>query len=185
MKKNRKQLAKGPAPKKPAGPVDVKPIIARARADIPPQLADMFDKVVLSGMRIMFDKQSHGMTMEMLDRPGPLASRIAEGIITLIYMLWEKSNKTIPPQLIVPATLVLTLRAFEFLQQSKDPEATKEVLGEAVADAVEGVMSRFGATPEKIPALVKGQNGQGGAQAGQPEQPEPGGLLAAATGAPR
>lgn len=178
MKKNRKPLAK-PAPKKSTGPVDVKPIIAKARADIPPQLAEMFDKVVLSGMRIMFDKQSHGMTMEMLDKPGPLAKRIADGIITLIYMLWEKSNKTIPPQLIVPATLVLTLRAFEFLQQSKDPEATTEVLGEAVADAVQGVMDRFGATQDKIPALLKGQQGQGGTQ------PEPGGLLAAATGAPQ
>lgn len=178
MKKNRTPLAKGPAPKKPAGPVDVAPIIAKARADIPPQQLEMFDKVVLSGMRIMFDKQSHGMTLEMLDKPGPLATRIANGIITLVYMLWEKSNKTIPPQLIVPATVVLTLRAFEFLQQSKDPEATTDVMGEAVADAVQGVMDRFGATQDKIPALVKGQQGQAGTQ---PEQPT--GLLAAATGA--
>lgn len=180
MKKNRKPQGKGPVPKQPAGPVNVDAIIQRARADIPPQLAEMFDKVVLSGMRVMFDKQSHGMTLEMLNKPGPLATRIANGIITLVYMLWEKSNKTIPPQLIVPATVVLTLRAFQFLQQSKDPEATTAVMGEAVADAVQGVMDRFGATQDKIPALRKGQNSQPGAPAGQPQ---PGSLLAAATGA--
>lgn len=176
MSNKRKQQGRAPAPKKPSGPVDVAPIIARARADIPPQLVEMFDKVVLSGMRIMFDSRSHHMTLEMLDKPGPLAKRISDGIITLIYMLWEKSNKSIPPQLIVPATVVLTLRAFQFLQQSKDPEATTDVLGEAVADAVQGVMDRFGATQDKIPALLRAQNGQAGAQ------PEPSGLLAAATG---
>lgn len=175
-KKSSTQPAKASAPKQ-AGPADVTAIIAEARSKIPPEQLDMFDKIVLSGMRIMFDKQSHQMAMEMLDKPGPLAKRLSDGTITLIYMLWEKSNKTLPPQLIVPATLVLTLRAFEFVRASKDPEATNDVLGEAVADAVQGVMDRFGATQDKIPALLRGQNG------GQPgAQPESGGLLAAATG---
>lgn len=177
------RMAKGQAPTKPAGQVDVERIIAEARAKIPPQLRAMFDKVVLSGERIMFDKSSYHMTEEMLNKPGPLSKRISDGIITLVYMLWEKSNKTIPPQLIVPATLVLTLRAFQFLQESKDPEATGDVLGEAVADAVQGVMDRFGATQDKIPALVRSQGGQGGQPAGA--APEQGGLLAAATGAPQ
>jgi hypothetical protein len=177
------RMAQGQAPKKPAGQVDVERIIAEARAKIPPQLRAMFDKVVLSGERIMFDKSSYHMTEDMLNQPGPLATRISNGIITLVYMLWDKSNKTIPPQLIVPATLVLTLRAFQFLQESKDPEATSDVLGEAVADAVQGVMDRFGATQDKIPALVKGQ--QGAQPGAQPAQPEAGGLLAAATGAPQ
>lgn len=174
------QLAKGQAPKKPAGQVDVEKIIAEARNKIPPQLREMFDKVVLSGERIMFDKGSYHMTEEMLAKPGPLAKRISDGIVTLVYMLWTKSNKTIPPQLIVPATLVLALRAFQFLQESKDPEATADVLGEAVADSVQGVMDRFGATQDKIPALVRGQGGQAGQAA--PAAPEQGGLLAAATG---
>lgn len=154
-----------------AGAVDIAPILAKVEAGIPANLKDIFSKAVLSGMRILFDKSSHQMMLEELKQPGPLATRISNGIIKLVYMLWTQSNKTLPPQIMVPLTLTLTLRAFDFLQQSRDPEATKEVLGEATADAVQGVMDRFGATADKLPSLVKGQ--QGGA-------PAPGGMLAAA-----
>lgn len=173
----------------PAGGVDVEPMIAKARAGIPAKLQPMFDKVVLSGMRIMFDKASHKMMLEQLNGPGPLEKRLSDGIIALMFMLWQQSNKTIPPQLMVPATLVLTMRAFQFLQLSKDPEATKEVLGEATAEAVQGLMDRFGATQDKLASMAKG--GQPGAPAaaaapGAPPAagaPQGGGMLDAVQGA--
>lgn len=175
--------------KAPAGGVDIEPMIAKAHENIPPNLRPMLDKVVLSGMRIMFDKSSHQMALAELDKPGPLAQRIMNGMVALMYLLWKQSNQSIPPQLIVPATLILTLRAFQFLQMSKEPEATKEVLGEAVADSVQGVMDRFGATQDKIPALLKGQGAQA-EQPGAPAAPPPGtapqpqgGMLDAARGA--
>lgn len=183
MKKPTQKPA-APAPKQ-SGPVDVDKIINDARAKIPPQLGDMFDKIVLSGMRVMFDKNSHKMMLDELNKPGPMATRISNGIISLIYILWNKSNHTMPPQLIVPATFVLTLRAFQFLQDSKDPEATPAVLGEAVADSVQGVMDRFGATQDKIPALLRAQQAGQGPAPGAPapsNQPDPSGLLAAANG---
>lgn len=141
------------------GSIDVEPMIAKAREGIPANMQDVFDKAVLSGMRVMFDASSHEMTLAELDGPEPLEVKLSNGTIKLVYMLWEQSNKTLPPQLLVPLTLVLTLRAFEFLQMSKDPEATKEVMGEAVALAVQGVMDRAGATADKIPELMKQQGG--------------------------
>lgn len=181
--------AKPPAGAPAAGAVDVEAMIAKAKEKIPPNLAPILDKIVLSGMRIMFDKASHQMALAELNKPGPLAQRLTTGMIALMYMLWKQSNKTIPPQLIVPATLILTLRAFQFLQLSKDPEATKEVLGEAVAESVQGVMDRFGATQDKLPGLLKG--GAPGAPSGAAvpapaaagAAPQGGGMLDAAQGA--
>lgn len=158
------------APAAGNGAIDVDKIVATARKGIPANLQPIFDKVVLSGMRIMFDKSSHQMTLEELDQPGPLEQRLSNGTIKLMYMLWQQSNKTIPPQLMVPATLVLTLRAFQFLQLSQDPEATKEVLGAAVEMAVNGVIERFKAQ----------QGGQGAEQ--PPAAPAQGGMLDAAIG---
>jgi hypothetical protein len=171
---------KSTAPAAPPAPatgqrVDIKPIVAEAMNGVPANLREPLDKVVLSGMRIMFDQASHKMLLDELDKPGPLATRISNGIIALVYMLWEKSNKTIPPQIIVPATLILTLRAFEFLQESQDPEATAQVLGEAVDQAVTGVMERFNAGPDKIKQAFGGAAPQPGAQ------PQ-GGMLSAAKG---
>jgi hypothetical protein len=155
---------KKPAPgaQKPAAgaakTVDVEPIIAAAGQKMPPQLKPMFDKVVLSGMRIMFDKSSHQMMLDTLDQPGPMAKRISDGIIQLMYLMWKQSNHTIPPQVIVPSATVLTLRAFQFLQESKDPEATPQVLGDALHAVVQGILDRFGASEDKLPALLKNQD---------------------------
>jgi hypothetical protein len=153
------------------GAVDVDQIVATARKDIPANLQPVFDKIVLSGMRIMFDKSSHKLMLDELEQPGPLAQRLSNGTIKLMYMLWQQSNKTIPPQLMVPATLVLTLRAFQFLQESQDPEATKEVLGQAVELAVNGVIERF-----------KPAGGEQAPAPGAQDAPPQGGMLDAAIG---
>lgn len=141
--------------------IDVDAIIAKV--DIPPNLKSIFDKAILSGMRIMFDKSSHKMLLDQLDKPGPMAQKLGEGVITLVYMLWTQSNKTLPPQIMVPITMVLTLKAFDFLQKSGEPEATKELLGEGVHMAVTGVMERFGVTEEQLAAQA---NGKGAASKG-------------------
>lgn len=151
-----------PGAQKPAAgaakTVDVEPIIAKASQGMPAQLKPMFDKVVLSGMRIMFDKSSHQMMLESLDGPGPMAKKLSDGIIQLMYLMWKQSNHTIPPQTIVPAATVLTLRAFQFMQESKDPEATPQVLGDALHAVVQGILDRFGATQDRLPALLKNQD---------------------------
>lgn len=177
-----------PQGENPAGAsaVDVAPIVAKVREGMPPDLQPIYDKAVLSGMRIMFDKNSFQMTMDELKKPGPLATRLSNGTIALVYMLWETSKKSLPPQIIVPLTLTMTLKAFDFVQMIQDPEATKETMGEACANAVQGVMDRFGATEDKLPELVKG-GGQvpaqpGAAPAAAPAPAAAGGMLDSAMG---
>lgn len=158
------------------GKVDTQQI--EAAIQVPENLKQAFDRIVLSGMRIMFSKESHQLLLDELNKEGPLAQKLTEGIISLMYLLWTQSNKTIPPQLMVPATVVMTLRAFDYLQQAGDPEATKEVLGEALNGAVTGVMERFGVDPNNLEGAL-----QEGAQAGQSAgQPAPGDGLAAPAG---
>lgn len=163
--------------------IDVDSIIAKI--EMPPNLKGIYDKAILSGLRIMFDKGSHQMLLDQLDKEGPLAQKLSEGIITLCYMLWDQSNKTLPPQIMVPITTVLTLKAFDFLQKSGEPEATKEMLGEAMHLAVTGVMERFGVSEAQLEELAaKGGAQQAGAPAagqtaGQQPPEQPTGLIGA------
>jgi hypothetical protein len=136
--------------------INVGELIADIDGKIPENLKPIYQKAVLSGMRIMFDKQSHKMLLDQIDKPGPMPQKMADGVIGLIYLLWTQSNKTLPPQIIVPLTVVLTLRGFQFLQESKDPEATNDVLGEAMALATTGIMAKFGVNEDQLPGLVKG-----------------------------
>lgn len=150
----------------PGGLIDVQPMLDAIKLE--PRFQRLYDAAVLSGMRIMFDKKSHPMMEEQLAKPGPLAQKIIEGIVTLVYMLWKQSNQTLAPQIIVPLTVALTLKAFDFIQKSGDPEATKEVLGDAVEGAARLVMKKFGVTDEMLAKIEAA-----GQQAAQKQQAQP------------
>lgn len=137
--------------------INVDELVADIDSKIPANLKQIYQKTILSGMRILFDKRSHKMMLDQIDKPGPMDQKLAEGIITLLYMLWQQSNQTLPPQIIVPVTVVMTLRAFEFLQKSGEPEATNEVLGEALAQATTGIMSKFGVDEAQLQGMAQSQ----------------------------
>lgn len=128
-----------------AGGVDVDAMLAKI--DVPPQLLNVYQRALLSGMRIMFDSKSHTMMLDELKKPGPLAQKLVEGIVALIYMLWKQSNQTLPPKIILPLTVALALKAFDYLQRSGEPEATKDVLGQALEGVIPAIMKKFGAKP--------------------------------------
>jgi hypothetical protein len=152
------QAADAEIDKAPDGMIDIDSI--KAKIDIPPEFKSKYDAIVLSGMRIMFDKRSHKeMFLSQLDKPGPMAKKIGDGIVALMYMLWQQSNQTLPPQLIVPTTFCLTLEAFDFLQKSGEPEATKEVLGEAVDISTSTIMQKFGVDEAQLEQVAQQQRG--------------------------
>ena len=148
-------------------PVDIDAI--RSKMNIDPQLQDMYEKCIVNGRRIMFNSDSFKQTSKYLEGEGPMAQKIADGVVAVFLLIWKESNQTLNPKLVVPVTLGLTLDAFEFLQKSNNPEATKEVLGEAVEMATSKIMDKFGVPPDQVAQLVE-QN-RAAVEGGQSEQP--------------
>lgn len=154
--------------------IDIEAILAKV--EIPPDLKDLYEKCLVNGMRFMFDKGAFQETAKHLAKNEPMAKKIADGVVAVVYMLWEKSNKTLNPKVIVPVTFALTLKGFEFLQEAGNPEATKEVLGEAVDLATTTIMQKFGVQPDQIEQLVA-QNKAAVAGAPEGEPPQQPGIL--------
>ncbi|HEY5801858.1 MAG TPA: hypothetical protein VIT92_16675 [Burkholderiaceae bacterium] len=144
------------APQQPG--VDVGPMIADIEKRLPKNLLDIFKKTILAGERLMFDKASHQMMVDQLNQPGPMAKKASDGIVSVVFMLWQQSNETVPPQIIVPAAITLAYRAFEFLQDSQDPEATLTVLGDLLDETYSSILDKLGATPEQIEQFLQQQN---------------------------
>ena len=135
-----------------SGAVDIEAI--RSKMTIDPPLQDMYDKLIINGRRIMFSQETFAETSKYLDGPEPMAKKIADGVVAVVYLLGEKTNGGMNPKLVVPVTLGLSLDGFEFLQKAGNPEATKETLGEAVAIATETVMQKYGVPADQIEQLV-------------------------------
>lgn len=135
------------------GLVDVDSIISKIQ--MPEDVKDIYEKAVIAGMRLMFEKGTHKRLLEYLDAPGELDEKIANGIFALVGLLWTKSNQTLPPKIIVPLTITMVCRAFEFLQKSGEPGISKEVLGSAMDKAVTGIMDKFGVPRDKLKQFIE------------------------------
>lgn len=123
--------------------------------NIPPKYKAIYDKLVLNGKRLMFSKDMEDALNKQLDGPGDLPEKIAKGVVAVMYMMWEQSNKKLPPEMMVPVTFTLTVEAFAFLQKANDPDATKEVLGDAIEKSTTMIMRGFNVGPEQIGEFVK------------------------------
>ena len=175
METDQEEMAETPEVEKseaPEGGVDLDAI--RAKMAITPDVKPVYEKALLSGRRLMFSKETAKQNSEFLNGPGPMAKKLADGVVAVVYMLWKRSNQTLNPKVIVPVTFALTLDAFEFIQEANHPEATPETLGQAVEMSTETILQKFGVPPDKIEQFVKknaaavegGQSAEAGPAAG-------------------
>lgn len=136
---------------------------------VPPELQEAYNKVVIAGMKVMFDPATHQMAMKAIEGDGPVGDRVGKGIAGLIATLFKKSNNTIPPQVILPATVALTMQACDFMKKTGQQIADKDV-GEAVNTAVRTVLTMFGVDPDKMIQLANAKGYDNSAMQQQAQQ---------------
>lgn len=116
------------------------------------------DRIVLAGKRVMFDKSSHKMMLEQLDGPGTIAQKLGQGVAGLIALLWQESKQSLPPQLLIPAGMILVAVAADFLRQAGQ-EVTDQDIGQGIEAMVTALLHAGGVDPDKL-AEIGGRGGK-------------------------
>ena len=117
---------------------------------MPPELQEAYDKVVIAGMKVMFSKETHRVMLKELQRGGPLADRLGKGIAGLMLTLFNESNKTMPPSVIIPAGIELLMQAVDFLRETGLEKVTNEDIGNGMEQMIMIIAQKFGASPEAL-----------------------------------
>ena len=144
---------------------------------MPPELQEAYERVVLAGMKIMFSKETNEKVIKSIQGPGPIAKRLGVGIAGLIATLFQQSNKTMPPQLIIPAGTNLLMQAADFLKRGNIEKITDKDIGDAMQVMLNTVLDMFGVDPMKMraaldsfdPSKVQQQGAQPQAAPAQPQ----------------
>lgn len=139
-----------------------------------PQQQRQLLRIVAAGMKVMFDQNTHHMMLEAINQPGPIEDRLANGIIGLIAILWRESKGSIPPELVIPAAMVLLAEAADFLNKG-GMIVTPQQFGTANEMLIDKLLSQAGLSSDKM-AESGAQAAQGTAQ---------GSAQGSAQGAPR
>lgn len=139
---------------------DLTPETIKKNMKIPPELQNAYDRVVLAGMKLMFSKDAQGFIQKQLAGGGPIGQKLGESVAGLMLMMFAQSNKTMPPQVIIPAGLELLSQAADFLRKSKMAPLSNKDFGDATEVMLTTILQKFGVTPEKMQQLFTQFNNQ-------------------------
>jgi len=153
----------------------LKKIEAGIEAKVPPELKKEYLKVIVSGMKIMYDEKTSEQMIKMINEGNDVTGNIARGIALLVGMIYQQSGKKMSIPAGCMAAIVLMTQALEFASKTKGIEITPDLVAECTQKTSRAVMAKFGIGQEQIDMATKaGQAKQGGQPTDQPAQPQVG-----------
>lgn len=126
-----------------------------------PASKEQYDRIVLAGKKIMFDKATHDK-ISWLQNPEDL-SVLVNGVFDLITIITELSGNAVQQDPLHGAAVVLTMEALDFAGRVNDIEITPEIAKAAVQ-----------AIDEKMGELNSGESANAEPQEPPPMSPQQG-----------
>lgn len=84
-----------------------------------PRDMQAFEKVVLAGMKVMFDKKTFDLMKNgLLKKDVPIAKRLATETAGLMKLLDGKAKNGIPPQILPSAAAMLLMEMAKFMKEA-------------------------------------------------------------------
>lgn len=121
---------------------------------LPPEMQDAYARVVAAGMKVLFSKQTHDAMLQQLSAPGDTATKLGQGIAKVIVFLFNESNGTMPQDVIVPAAMILLLKAADFVNQSGKGQVSDEEIGRAMEVLIDSLFEGFGEDRSEFDAAL-------------------------------
>lgn len=119
-------------------------------SQIPTNFQEAFTRVVKAGMKVMFNEQTHDLMIEQLQQEGDFAENVGMAIAGLMLLLYEKSNQTMPMEVIIPAGIYLLGEGGDFIEKVTQQEITPDVSATAIQIMIDTLMEKFGIDPKTV-----------------------------------
>lgn len=132
-----------------------------------PDSKEQYDRIVLAGKKIMFDKATHDK-ISWLQNPEDL-SVLVNGVFDLITIITELGGKDVQNDPLHGAAVVLTMEALDFAGRANEIEITEDI-AQAAVQAIDEKMSELNQGAASAPM-------QETQPMSEPEAPMPQGLI--------
>lgn len=128
--------------------------VIKENINMPPELQEAYERVVIAGMKVMFSKESHDFMLKQLQQGGTLGEKLGKGVAGLLLVLFKQSNETMPPQVIIPAGVELVAQAADFLKEAGMEQPTNDDIGQGIEIMITTILQKFGVSPEQMQQMV-------------------------------
>lgn len=141
-------------------------------AEVDPRLKKPIAKVVMAGRKLLYSESTVHFTSERL-KMGVAPDNIGAGVAQLAGLIYVESKKTIPPEILVPATNLLMVEVLELIEELGLQQVNADYLAQCTQETNSAFMQMMGISQKQIDQIIAQQGGQmpQPGQMGQPQQP--------------
>ena len=133
---------------------------------VPPEMKQMYESIVLAGMKVMFSKDTASLMDQQLDASGDMVANIADGISMLIMIVFNEAQQ--PPEQFIPAaglaSITLLCHALDYAEQTRGLKVDEKFIADVTKATTMKVLERFGITQDQVSQVIAAGQQQGGAQ---------------------
>jgi len=132
---------------------------------VPPEMQDTFQAAMVSGMTIMFSKETSNLMTDQLNASGDIVKNVSEGIAGLIVMIYNEGKLTeqqIPA--LAMAAVPLMCQALDYAEKANGIDVTPELAAQCTKATTAAVMQKFGISQDQVDQVIATGQQQGGAQ---------------------
>lgn len=144
----------------------------RANMKLPAGMEAAYDKIIKAGLKMMFDPSMQEETLSFIEEANGDPAKMAEGVTAIVVTMFQHSNNTMPPNLIIPAGIELLVHAAD-VAKAGGQELPKEAVAQAMSEVVKQILTKFGATPEQMQKMLSGMDSGQSAPTAPAAQPAP------------
>lgn len=122
---------------------------------IDPQLQkdnDALQRVILAGMRMLYDPKTFPMFKQGITAKQPLANILALQTAGLIKLLEKKANNQIPKQVIAPAAVMLLAEIAKFMNEAGLVKPTEQDVKDGIQKMLKIIMAIYSPVAPTQPA---------------------------------
>lgn len=144
---------------------------------IPQQALDLqtqVQKIVLAGMKVMYDPQTFQVLLDGIASNVPLPQKLALEVAGVLKIVDGKSPNGLPPAAVAPAAVLLLYDLAQFMQESKSGNPSPDDLQQALPLLRQALAQAIG---QKGKAAQGANADQPAQQPSAPQQQAPTGLI--------
>lgn len=121
-------------------------------AKVPKEKQAEFDKLVIAGEKMLFDKSTHA-NMQLIRNPEsrlhPIET-ISEGVVGLVWLLYIQSRRKLSIESMVYGGIFLITKVMDFAERGLGIEITNEIISQTVQRTCEKLFERLGISPKEL-----------------------------------
>jgi hypothetical protein len=169
-----------PAQAQPGGDLQdpiLKQIEKGIEAAVPKELKSAYLRIITSGMKIMFSKETSKFMDERLEKSGDIVQAVSEGIADMLVLIYNESKRTMSIPAAMLAAFTLMAQALDFAEKTGKAEVTPELIDQCTEATWQAVTAKFGISKEQVDQVIAQSQGGQGEQPQEPQAAPQGGLL--------